>query len=103
MAEYIEREAVIKELDNYGCAKGCVIGHHSGAVDVVADVVYNFPAADVAEVKHGTWDKSFAVGFSGTKYYMYNCSVCGCLALKKSNEKYCHNCGAKMDLGDDNK
>ena len=97
MAEYIDREAVMKKLDRYGCNTASTLGHHSGAVDVVADVVYNFPATDVAEVRHGKWIEHVEVGYSGAKYFRNNCSICGCLALKKDSEKYCHNCGAKMD------
>lgn len=93
MAEYIEREAVLKKLDKYGCATGSMLGHHSGAVDVVADVVYNFPAADVTEVRHGNWDKN------------RNCFVCGVYKFKGLDAdvwadwdiNYCPNCGAKMD------
>lgn len=50
--QYIEREAVMKIIDNYGCAHGGVLGSHSGAVDVVGDVIYKLPAADVTPVKH---------------------------------------------------
>lgn len=61
MAEYIEREAVMKIIDDYGCTHGGTLGSHSGAVDVVGSAIYKLPAADVAPVKHGHWeyDKHF--------------------------------------------
>lgn len=80
MAEYIEREAAIK---------------------AVAEFIFKYmPTADVAEVEHGKWNITIEIGYSGAKYYRYNCSVCGCLAIDKDEEKYCHNCGAKMDGGE---
>ena len=44
--------------------------------------------ADVAEVKHGEWQRQ-KNGF----YFL--CSVCGKAAATKGN--FCHNCGANMD------
>lgn len=32
MAEYIERETVMKIIDDYGCTHGDTLGSHSGAV-----------------------------------------------------------------------
>lgn len=55
MAEYIERETVMKIIDDYGCTHGGTLGSHSGAVDVVGSAIYKLPAADVAPVKHGHW------------------------------------------------
>lgn len=46
---------------------------------------------------NGKWIEHIEVGYSGAKYFHNNCSICGCLAVKKDSEKYCHNCGAKMD------
>ena len=52
MAEYIEREAVMKIIDDYGCTHGGTLGSHSGAVDVVGSAIYKLPAADVVPVVH---------------------------------------------------
>ena len=49
----------------------------------------DFPAADVAEVRHGRWE------FIGGYGYQYRCSVCVTCAERKT--KFCPNCGAKMD------
>ena len=62
--------------------------------------IYQIPAADVAEVKHGHWHNVY---MSSASSFVGTCSVCGI-----SNDippvplaKYCPNCGAKMDGGQD--
>ena len=45
--EYIEREAVMKIIDDYGCTHGGTLGSHSGTVDIVGSAIYKLPAADV--------------------------------------------------------
>ena len=67
-----------------------------------ADVVYNQPAADVAEVRHGRW-----VIIEDLYGEMAKCSLCGFFMgvneptnglpdIKYLN--YCPNCGSRMDL-----
>lgn len=101
MSECIEREAVMKIIDDYGTAHGSVLGSHSGAVDAVGDYIYHLPAADVAPVVHGSWDGT-ADGYADGElvYDMWSCSVCGFDADgadEKPAWKFCPNCGAKMD------
>ena len=88
MTEYIERESVMKIIDDYGCA-------HSGAVDVIGSAIYKLPAADVAPVKYGHWIQT----------NVFECSECeysfepeGYLPFFN----YCPCCGARMDGGDPN-
>lgn len=50
MKEYIEREAVLRIIDKYGCGNGSVLGHHSGAIDCAGSEIARIPAADVVEV-----------------------------------------------------
>ena len=79
-------------------------------MDAARDIVSNFPAADVAEVKHGEWVDKY-----NNKYdnHLYECSACGDKALYEAYENelgqtklrqvlsdYCPNCGAKMDGGE---
>lgn len=80
MAEYLEREALL----------------HGMKMDIRPPfaVVRDFPAADVAEVKHGKW---IYLGFIGDEE-MYRCNLCYEVSDNKSN--YCPNCGAKMNLED---
>ena len=100
MAEYIEREAVMKIIDDYGCTHGGTLGSHSGAVDVVGSAIYKLPAADVVPVKHGHWIEQ--ENWVPDDYY-YTCSVCGedYNTIDGSPDyNYCPNCGARMDGGD---
>ena len=61
--------------------------------------------ADVQEIKHGEW-KSFHS--EDTLYGSYYCSACGHgqdigMIISLTTEfKYCPNCGAKMDGGNNN-
>ena len=85
MAEYIEREALLKRLDRVGAI--CGFGKY---------LIEIFPSADVAPVRHGKnldaeWPSLFA------------CSACGWSDADTTTGdimfyNYCPNCGAKMDL-----
>lgn len=96
MAEYIEREAVEKfiedGLNNQDVAKR--FGHD--AIEIMAEVHY-MPAADVAPVVHGVWVCVNKIDpISG-----YRCSKCR-RRVGFDLTPYCPNCGAKMDGGDNN-
>ena len=97
MAEYIEREAVMKIIDDYGCTHGGTLGSHSGAVDVIGSAIYKLPIADVAPVKHGHWVKE-----KPDVLIHWHCSVCkNCYYLEEPNANFCPNCGAKMFGGEE--
>lgn len=89
MVEYIERNALIAEF------KRLTLGENSLVERLFADGVYavieTFPAADVVEVRHGTWTD---IGSLSCR-----CSECGC----KNNRTtpYCPLCGARMDKEDE--
>jgi hypothetical protein len=61
--------------------------------------IENFPAADVAPVVHGRWIGAPLCGNDNCR-----CSECGSWHNVHANlrgeiiQKYCPNCGAKMDL-----
>ena len=95
MAEYIEREY---------------------AVDAVVDVYYNtpdvnlscekfetailkIPAADVAPVRHGCWERVIPSKSAAKWSTRVSCS--NCHSAGYAHHKYCPNCGAKMDGGAD--
>ena len=91
MAEYIEREKVLsKAAPVAGCFSDMI-----SAYDVIL-----LPAADVAPVRHGRWEK---------KRGLYSCSECGktCPYDVQADVieywacNYCPNCGCRMDGGDD--
>ena len=87
MAEYVEREKVLsKAAPVEGCFSDMI-----SAYDVIM-----LPAADVAPVRHGRWEKQ-----SG----LYSCSECGktCPYDVQADVieywacNYCPHCGAKLD------
>lgn len=89
MSDYIEREAV---LSHY---KKCNFAMVKAVIAYIEDI----PAADVAPVRHGTWEIT-------PTYGVLVCSVChdcyideNFLDGKKWN--FCPECGAKMGGGDD--
>lgn len=80
MPEYIERESLINNLKKFA---------PEHMTPLIVNLIKKQPTADVAEVRHGHWEKIK----SG-----YWCSNC-CLVEKdiKQEYNYCPNCGAKMD------
>lgn len=97
--EYIEREAVIKIIDDYGTTHGSVLGSHSGAIDVVGDIIYHLPVADVVPIVHAHWEARRDNPHRRRRCYCSNCKKHnGIGGIAKNQEKpYCPNCGAKMD------
>ena len=96
MAEYIERDAFIKRLENEA-------DRSSGIIDLlilngIANIVRDnniAPSADVVEVVHGEWvEKRWYK--RGDCYYTKNCSLCDCAVKPKYTYNFCPNCGAKM-------
>ena len=90
MAEYIEREAVVKAfcescsdyIDNKCTYEG---GCETSVIDTV-------PTADVQPVKRGKWEEN---------HDWINCSICGFdvkdeYYAKRFTYKYCPKCGAQM-------
>ena len=94
MAEYIEREAAKRELLEWAVIIQQPRHLLSGDAMCVLD---NIPAADVAPVVHGQWERR------GSSWHCTRCGrgyriICGAVAA--NGHKYCPNCGAKMDGGD---
>ena len=119
MAEYIEREAVLKE------AESRIMWGASAAA--VYELIRDAPAADVAPVRHGRWlleankdkvncrwnvtaecsnccdeKKEIWAGFfpNVPDWLARDTALIDAKSVKLSN--YCPNCGAKMDGGDGN-
>ena len=97
MAEYIEREALIRRIKEIHCAE-CDSYHgvrcRACWVDDTLDYIDSEPAADVAPVLHGKW-----LTHSDRPDSLI-CSVCECGfdMWKHDQHNFCPNCGAKMDL-----
>lgn len=94
MAEYIDREAVMKIAKD---------GNHSDFGRSMADltslreVLEDTPTADVAEVRHGTW-----IANRSPVEVEFSCSECGFSYIEADSYQecdynFCPNCGARMD------
>lgn len=100
MAEYIEREALIEDLDaatkNEGM--GLLISK------TLQRYIKRAPAADVAPVVHGRWLHSHYEDCS-EHFEIVKCSNCDfdayAMAFFVRSGNYCPNCGARMDGGFD--
>lgn len=93
MAEYIEREALLRELES---------PRLFNVTPRILEIVNETPAADVAQVRHGQWfELTESIHDTHTDEYFnevyYNCSLCDYAADVKT--LYCPNCGARMDGG----
>ncbi len=88
MAEYIEREALMKELSE------SVEPFNTGSV---FRTIRKQPAADVATVEHGRWEY---IPQTINTLSQLRCPFCGWWSLDPSIDgayNYCPNCGARMD------
>ncbi len=99
MAEYIDKEKLYQYLNHE------VEWNNNRERLTMMEVVFDFPPADVAPVKHGKWISD------GSKYFCCNCGnyalwenerwrvmegdLTGLYQVKSEN---CPYCGAKMDL-----
>lgn len=93
MSEYIDKNQLIQRIKQEP-TDGMYTEEILSAIDEIE-------AADVAEVRHGKW-----VRMEDDVVYWYACSECKKRIPKTEYgndawSNYCPNCGAKMDLGDD--
>ena len=107
MAEYIDKELVIdtiEELKSKALPKALLFDHLKKVIEI-------FPTEDFAPVKHGHW----VYNQNGHDWGLgaWECSLCHSvnnnLPIDKrfspyvyAGSKYCPNCGAKMDGGENN-
>lgn len=86
MSQYINRSDV---LDTIGVQNNRIWNE-----------VYDLPAADVTEVRHGRWIPEACASVSKRnrliEYRVYSCSICG-RSNGRVKKRYCPNCGALMD------
>lgn len=94
MAEYIDRQELLKNLNKFAPE------HYSALVNTI---ITKQPAADVVEVKHGHWKLLPAQPVTGTLNVEAECSNCGREVVyqivnnRYEFENFCPHCGAKMD------
>ena len=96
MAEYIEREALMRRIKEIHCAE-CDSYHgvrcRACWVDDTLDYIDSEPAADVAPVRHARW----------RYYHKKNIAVCTECSFERNLDANfgraasCPNCGSKMD------
>lgn len=101
MSKYIESEYLENIVDYY-------LGHSNGAEHYAFGVMRGelrvAPAADVVEVKHGSWIVNDEImycsvcGYETSVLRQYVCNGEKWLPVDAIN--YCGNCGAKMDQED---
>lgn len=102
MAEYIEREIAKKAFQDMdsGRRDGWTTSlSPEEAADYLAEYLDDIPTADVAPVVHEEW-----IHLGGDEWC---CSACGFVittegSWDKPTKKYCEDCGAKMDGGEEN-
>ena len=91
MAEYIEREALIKRFKELG------LREHSFMERAFADGVYcileNFPSTNITPVVHGKWEPIIN-SYGELEGWIHN--KCG--VEVKQAYKYCPECGALMEV-----
>lgn len=96
MAEYIEREALLKDIEEsvvFTVRDGRPSAEIRGANKII-DRIKSAPVTDVVEVRHGRWRVRKAIIFDD-ELIGYNCSECN--TTWDTDTIYCPNCGAKMD------
>lgn len=94
MDEYIEREALIKKIDEE-FHKTDTCGEEQIGFLKCRRISREIPAADVAPVVHGRWDRVIPSKSAAKWSSKVSCSVCHNAGY--NHFKYCPNCGAKMD------
>ena len=114
MAKYIDADEAMQIINNYAKAIDYDCDNCKVVIDAIKDIVSVIcPAADVEEVKHGHFvrnernipkmkefhEKGFALSMN-TKSIFWTCSCCGNWGTLI--QKYCSECGAKMDGGNKN-
>ncbi len=96
MAEYIEREAAMLQINAADFVRDD--NFEGGATllfcDDVVDRLSAIPAADVRPVVRGRWIDT------DNYYQRWKCSVCGC-HTRDARPPFCPNCGADMRNADD--
>ena len=107
MAEYIDREALCRQLsllaERYNALGNVRVAQDYNWAVTVLD---GAPAEDVAPVVHGRWDDIpntyMSVASKDGTYHgnATSCSVCHEVNPNAYKTNYCPNCGAKMDGGD---
>lgn len=92
MAEYIEREAALHEIER---REALMVGDKCVSVAAMKSFIKNRSAADVVPVVHGRWIDNGANGYK----WAFICSRCGYVDGYPFTDRhnFCPSCGARMD------
>ena len=97
MAEYVKREGLMQfPIRRDHCDKEHTNEHFICGIETVLEYAESLPTTDVAPVVHGRWEH-----IGGDEWC---CSACGFVITTEGSwdnptQKYCEECGAKMDGG----
>ena len=94
MPMYIDADAALKRFEEIHGSESDLLNCYNA--DWIVSFIETQPTADVQEVKRGRWAHLGADEWC--------CTCCGFVittegSWEKPEEKYCSNCGAKMDGG----
>ena len=67
---------------------------------LIAKIISDIPAADVAPVVHAQWEIPIFIDGNDALDPRVKCSECGEVEAALARWKYCPNCGARMDGGE---
>lgn len=93
--DLISREALMQfpiRRDHYDRKNGS--SNFVNGIETVLEYAQNLPAVDAVPVVHGWWINQ------DSTYTRYECSVCKARNYG-GHERFCPNCGAKMDGDED--
>lgn len=94
MSEYIEREAVLRRIEEMRVKEN---DYAPDVAQAIYDFVVDVDAADVAPVVHSYWEHKITNDGENIGI-CHNCKYP--VSWFWEQAKYCLNCGAKMDGGD---
>lgn len=103
MAEYIEREALLKAVASWRTVvKSLYDSGYDDCINSIEDTISDAPAVDVEPVIHAKWIPQYVNRFGRTD--IFECSECNeavhtIRKTYKCSDLYCPNCGARMDGG----
>lgn len=98
MTEYIEREALLQDIEESVCftVKAGTISNEMRGANKIIDRIKCAPAADVEPVRHAHWN--YRCPIDGNSYrYCSKCLSAVYDSVLYVSKNYCPNCGAIMD------